>query len=178
MPGPLQCSALCRKFTQRTTVFQFSNRILAPCNYCHHPWCVGHKSFHKALIIMFGCDGISDHASWNEIFHYWDTKLSCTGQIWRWHVKCKTVLIWKVANFTEKDWCGLHGLALTDWEVILYKLNFILWEVMLTLMPLRAARLAAHKWHQIQSIELFLVHHMNTKDRGVSPYKNQPLCKL
>ncbi len=25
---------------------------------------------------MFGCDGISDHASWNEVFHYWDTKLS------------------------------------------------------------------------------------------------------
>ncbi len=29
---------------------------------------------------MFGCDGISDHASWNEVFHYWDTKLSCPGQ--------------------------------------------------------------------------------------------------
>ncbi len=27
---------------------------------------------------MFGCDGISDHASWNEVFHYRDTKLSCT----------------------------------------------------------------------------------------------------
>ncbi len=25
------------------------NRILAPCNYCHHPWCVGHTSYHKAL---------------------------------------------------------------------------------------------------------------------------------
>ncbi len=54
-----------------------SDRILAPCNYCHHPWCVGHKSYHKALLIMFCCDGISDHASWNEVFHYWDTKLSC-----------------------------------------------------------------------------------------------------
>ncbi len=32
--------------------------------------------YHKALLIMFGCDGISDHASWNEVFHYWDTKLS------------------------------------------------------------------------------------------------------
>ncbi len=51
-------------------------QILAPCNYCHHPWCVGHKSYHIALLIMFGCDGISDHASWNEVFHYWDTKLS------------------------------------------------------------------------------------------------------
>ncbi len=29
------------------------------------------------LLIMLGCDGISDHASWNEVFHYWDTKLSC-----------------------------------------------------------------------------------------------------
>ncbi len=89
-------------------------------------------------------------------------------QIWRWHVKCKTVLIRKVANFTEKDWCGL---ALTDWEVMLYKLNFILWEVMLTLMPLRAARLAAHKWHQIQSMGLFLAHHMNTKDWCGRPYE-------
>ncbi len=26
---------------------------------------------------MFGGDGISDHASWNEVFNYWDTKLSC-----------------------------------------------------------------------------------------------------
>ena len=53
------------------------DRILPPCNYCHHPWCVGHKSYHKALLIMFSCDGISDHANWNEVFQYWDTKLSC-----------------------------------------------------------------------------------------------------
>ncbi len=26
---------------------------------------------------MFGCDGIPDHTSWNEVFHYRDTKLSC-----------------------------------------------------------------------------------------------------
>ncbi len=26
---------------------------------------------------MFGCNGISDHACWNEVFHYWETKLSC-----------------------------------------------------------------------------------------------------
>ncbi len=25
---------------------------------------------------MFGCDGISDHACWKEVFHYSDTKLS------------------------------------------------------------------------------------------------------
>ncbi len=45
------------------------DQILAPCNYCHHPWCVGHTSYHKALLIMFGCDGISDHDSGNEVFH-------------------------------------------------------------------------------------------------------------
>ena len=55
-------------------------RILPPCKYCHHPWCVGDKSDHKALIVMFSCDGISDHASWNEVFHYWDTKFSCTRE--------------------------------------------------------------------------------------------------
>ncbi len=53
------------------------DRILPPCNCCHHPWCVGDKSYHKALLIMFSFDGISDHASWNEVFHYRDTKLSC-----------------------------------------------------------------------------------------------------
>ncbi len=50
--------------------------ILPPCNYCHHPWCVGNNSYHKAISIMFICNGISDHASLNEVFHYWDTKLS------------------------------------------------------------------------------------------------------
>ena len=34
------------------------DRILAPYNYCHHPWYVGHKSYHKALLIIFGCDRI------------------------------------------------------------------------------------------------------------------------
>ncbi len=28
------------------------DQILPPCNYCHHPWCVGHKSYHKVLLIM------------------------------------------------------------------------------------------------------------------------------
>ena len=54
-----------------------TDRILPPCNYCHHPWCVGDKCYHKALLIMFSCDGISGHASWNEVLDYWDTKLSC-----------------------------------------------------------------------------------------------------
>ena len=44
------------------------NQILPPCYYCHHPWCVGDKSYHKASLIMFSCDGISDYASWNEVF--------------------------------------------------------------------------------------------------------------
>ena len=35
-----------------------------------HPWCVTDKSYHKALLIVFGCDGITDHASWNEVFNY------------------------------------------------------------------------------------------------------------
>ncbi len=58
--------------------FTILNRILPPCNYCHHPWCVGDKSYHKALSIMFSCDGMSDHACWNGVFHYLDKKLSCT----------------------------------------------------------------------------------------------------
>ena len=65
------------------TIFQFrqwlsfrTNQILCARNYCHHPWCVGDKSYRKALLIMFTCDGMSDHASRNEDFHYWDTKLS------------------------------------------------------------------------------------------------------
>ncbi len=57
--------------------YYINDRILAPCNYCHHPLSVGCKSYHKALLIMFGCGGISDHASRNEVFHYWDIKLSC-----------------------------------------------------------------------------------------------------
>ncbi len=58
------------------SMYSGHDRILAPCNHCHHPWCVGDKSYHKALLIMFSCDGISNHASWNEVFSYWDTKLS------------------------------------------------------------------------------------------------------
>ncbi len=64
----------------RTNARWSTDRILTPCNYCHHPWCVGHKSYHKALLIMFGCDGISDNASWNEVFYWWDIKLSCDWQ--------------------------------------------------------------------------------------------------
>ena len=67
------------------------DRIPPPCNYCHHPWCVGHKSYHKALLIMFSCDGISDHDCWNEVSHYWDTKLSC------------------ITNMTLQDCLTLHA---------------------------------------------------------------------
>ena len=31
------------------------------------------KIWRKISIIMFSCDGISDHAIWNEVFHRWDT---------------------------------------------------------------------------------------------------------
>ncbi len=58
---------------------------------------------------------------------------------WRWQVRYKTVLIRKVMNFTEKDSCRL---VLTGWEVMLHKLNFIVWEVMLTLAA--QGSLAAH----------------------------------
>ena len=40
--------------------------IFPPCNYCYHPWCVSHKSYH-----------ISDHASWNfgmTLMQAWDHK--------------------------------------------------------------------------------------------------------
>ncbi len=57
-------------------------------NYCHHSWCVGDKSYHKALLIMFSCDGISDHASWNEVFHYRDTNLSRWSIIFWGELKC------------------------------------------------------------------------------------------
>ncbi len=67
---------LIRTYCNQKAICLYNDRILPPCNYCHHPWCVGRKSYHKALLIMFGCDGISDHASWNELFHYRDTKLS------------------------------------------------------------------------------------------------------
>ncbi len=41
------------------------DQILPPCNYCHHPWCItciGDKSYHKALLTMFRCNGMSGHA--------------------------------------------------------------------------------------------------------------------
>ncbi len=79
-----------------------SDRILAPCNYCHHPWYVGHKSYHKALLIMFGCDGISDHANWNEVFHYKDTKLSCMRPTFVSHA-CKKTSIGKRVRPGEDD---------------------------------------------------------------------------
>ncbi len=39
---------------------------------------------HKALLTMFDCDGISYHASWNEVSHYWDAlgHQSLMGFIW------------------------------------------------------------------------------------------------
>ena len=80
------------------------DRILAPCNYCHHhdhPWCVSYKSYHKALLIMFDCDGISDHAIWNEVFHYLDTKLSwrCDAETVKPVVTCFGILLFQPSNY-------------------------------------------------------------------------------
>ena len=67
------CTKICMVHLSIDTLY---DQILPPCNYCHHPWCVGGKCYHKALLIMFSCAGMPDHASWNEVFHFWDTKLS------------------------------------------------------------------------------------------------------
>ncbi len=98
------------------------DRILAPCNYCHHPWCVGHKSYHKALVIMFGCDGISDHASWNEVFHYWDAKLS-------WFKKCVIKSI--DPNLWESQKWSLGTSLLTS------SLQEVIWTTIKTPIPSR-----------------------------------------
>ncbi len=93
--------------TDRGGVLQWYIQILPPCNYCHHSWCVGDKSYHKALIIMYSCDGISDHASWNEVFNYWDTKFSSwefrvstekfnACHVYMYYIKCD-FLSWKRA---------------------------------------------------------------------------------
>ncbi len=57
------------------------DRILPPCNYCHHPWCFVDKSHHRSVLIMLSCYGISDHVSLSEVSHYWDTKLSWQGYL-------------------------------------------------------------------------------------------------
>ncbi len=58
------------------------NWILPPCNYCHHSWCASRmccrQTYHKGVIIMFICDDMSDHVSWNEVFHYHVTALTGT----------------------------------------------------------------------------------------------------
>ena len=45
------------------------DQILAPCNCCHHPWCVGHKSYHKAL--LRGRDRKDFTASYNHVWLRW-----------------------------------------------------------------------------------------------------------
>ncbi len=45
-------------------------------------WCIDwvrHVHVGSALPQWFSCDGMSDH--WNEVFHYWDTKLSCAKSV-------------------------------------------------------------------------------------------------
>ncbi len=36
------------------------------------PGHVGDNSYHQAMSNRFSCDGMSDHAVWNEGFYYWD----------------------------------------------------------------------------------------------------------
>ncbi len=102
-----ECHALCMLLV---TYDDLCDRILAPCNYCHHPWCFGHKSHHKALLIMFGCDGISDHASWNEVFHYRDTKLSCA--------RARSLYVIVLTRTSHHRWLGACALVHHRWPII------------------------------------------------------------
>ncbi len=52
---------------------------------------------------MFGCDGISDHASWNEVFHYKDTKLSCCEKDPIWYQFLKKFIERKKPNFSKRE---------------------------------------------------------------------------
>ena len=88
------------------TVLHLPPSVLPPCNYCHHPWSVGDKSYHKALLIVFSCDGMSDHASWNEVFHYWDTELSCpcSTSVTQ-HYKLNIQIYWYFDTFLVNESC-------------------------------------------------------------------------
>ncbi len=67
----------------------------------------------KLLLIMFGCDGISDHASWNEVFHYGDTKLS-------WQALQSTVILFsvKVSLIFQKLTCPSDYLQFPIWSIL------------------------------------------------------------
>ncbi len=113
------------------------NQILSPCNYYYHPWCVGDKSCHKALFIMFRCDGMSDHDSWNEVFHYGDTEFSCVethsnpvGRTW---FLCRKVslcgfrtCLTLIPYYTDK--CDMKPAFITDMG-ILKKNHITRWQV-------------------------------------------------
>ncbi len=70
--------------------YKWGNRLVSPCNYCHHPWCVGDKSYHKALLIMVSCDGSQTMPAGRKFFIIGtqNIALSCKGwrpvPAWRW----------------------------------------------------------------------------------------------
>ncbi len=74
----------------------------------------------------------------------------------RWQVECKTDLIRKVMNFIEKNTCRLLYTE-HDWCSITWTSYYVLicwpWST-LVCQPGRP------KWHQIQSMGLFLVYHI------------------
>ena len=61
---------------------------------------------------MFSCDDMSDHASRNEVFHYWDTKLSWNGGKWRESSKL-------TFNRSTYGWLILKiwAITLTQWHL-------------------------------------------------------------
>ena len=100
---PQFCDPSLRRGQKFVLSSRFISRILPHCNLCHHPWCVGDKCYHKALIIMFSCDGISDHASWNEVFHYWTPN---SHGHWSADAFCS---FWPVKDMGQ-SWHRIHGM--------------------------------------------------------------------
>ncbi len=58
---------------------------------------------------MFGCDGISDHASWIEVFHYGDTKLSCSYTVMQTLIHCKLFRLIDVNSISHPKFSGELG---------------------------------------------------------------------
>ncbi len=71
---------------------------------------------------MFGCDGISDHASWNEVFHYWDTNLSLFERL---HFKQKADKCKKKKKRKEKNGKEKKGKEISDFDLFHHVLNYI-----------------------------------------------------
>ncbi len=73
---------------------------------------------------MFSCYGILDHASWNGVFHYWDTKHSCIVRVkvlmrkLTFHSQGKDSLI-KIQIFVKYLENGGHSIGLICDDIIL-----------------------------------------------------------